>query len=101
MACGTEIEETELRAETETLEEELRKGLAKVEIGPQGAIAFKGGSERRMSDVCAYRRLTAKGSFALKRAVAAAEARQGRKLNAHAIGAGFHSHDGGRTWGRD
>lgn len=70
-----------------------------VKIGPQGAVAFSGAWERNgISDVCAYRRLSAKGSEALRRAVARAEALAGRKADPRAIAAGHHSHDGGRTW---
>ena len=44
------------------------------------------------------RRLSAKGSESLRRAVARAEALAGRKADARAIASGVHSHDGGRTW---
>lgn len=72
-----------------------------VKVGPQGALAFSGEWQRNgISDVCAYRRLSAKGSEALRRAVARAEALAGRKMDARQIAAGVHSHDGGNSWGK-
>lgn len=80
----------------------LAEGRVVVKVGPQGAITFTGWSEQQrdgVSDVCAYRKLLASGSWALRQAVAKAEAMAGRKVDQRAIGAGVHSHDGGRTWG--
>jgi hypothetical protein len=51
-----------------------------------------------ISDACAYRKLLASGSPALRAALAKAEAMAGRKVDPQAIASGVHSHDGGRTW---
>lgn len=86
----------------ERLEAGLKAGTVTIGISPQGAIVFKswGAVDRDgVTDACAYRRLTSKSSWALRQAVAKAEAQAGRKVNAQAIAAGVHSHDGGRTWG--
>ncbi|HEY8926191.1 MAG TPA: hypothetical protein VIU64_17535 [Polyangia bacterium] len=83
------------------LEQALRDNRVRVKIGANGAVAFEGWKpEDRddVTDVCAYRTLTAQGSSALRMAVARAEAQQGRKVNPHAVAAGTHSHDGGKTW---
>lgn len=40
----------------------------------------------------------ASNSWELRQAVARAEAQQGRKVNAHAVASGLHSHDGGKNW---
>lgn len=85
------------------LEAMLTFGTVKVEIGPNGAVVFKGWQKKDRSDVtdvCAYRTLAAKGSWALRRAIAAAEVRAGRQVNEQAIAEGYHSHDGGKTWGK-
>jgi len=71
-----------------------------VAIGRTGGIAFAGWTDKGgVSDLCAYRALTVANSAILRRAIARAEAMQGRKLDARAIAAGVHSHDGGATWG--
>lgn len=85
------------------LEQYLQTGKATIAIAPNGAIAFKGwqGTERDdVTDVCAYRTLASQNSWALRQAVARAEAMQGRKVNERAIAAGVHSHDGGTTWNK-
>lgn len=85
------------------LEAALSGKTARVVIGPQGAIAFVGwGDTDRdgVTDVCAFRGLTALKSHALARAVAEAEVRAGRKVDVRAVAQGVHSHDGGATWGR-
>lgn len=82
------------------LERGLALGTVTVKIGASGAIAFAGWKDNAgLADVCAYRRLTAGNSPALRRAIARAEVTSGRKVNAQAIAAGVHSHDGGRSWG--
>ncbi len=81
------------------LEEELLKGKIKLLIGPTGAIEFRGWETKDrdgVSDVCAYRTLRASSSWALRQAVAKAEATQGKKINEAAIAAGHHAHGG--TW---
>lgn len=85
------------------LEAALTQGNVKVRIAPNGAVAFEGWrptDRDDVTDVCAYRTLAAQGSFALRTAIARAEAMQGRKVNPHAVAAGHHSHDGGRTWNK-
>lgn len=83
------------------LERALALGTVSVTIGQTGGLAFKNWTAGRddLTDICAYRALTAKNSPALRKALARAEAMSGRKLDARAIAAGVHSHDGGRTWG--
>lgn len=78
----------------------LTTGSVKVGIGPNGAIAFQGWKDRDdITDVCAYRTLSAEGSWALRQAVARAEAQSGRRVNPNAVAAGWHTHDNGKTWG--
>ncbi|MHC4715055.1 MAG: hypothetical protein ACYTAN_17575 [Planctomycetota bacterium] len=105
MEYEQEQTEEERREEVDEALAELARsiegGKVRVIIGPTGAVAFAGWTEadrKRLSDVCAFRRLTAEGSWPLQRAVAAAEMQSGRKVNLAAIGSGVHSHDGGRTW---
>lgn len=84
------------------LEQQLLARAVKIAISAQGAIAFAGwgdGERAGLSDACTYRLLQVQGSYALREAIAKAEAMQGRKVNARAIAAGVHSHDGGNTWG--
>ncbi len=77
----------------------LAAGTVTVVIGATGGIAFRGWKDNRgVSDLCAYRALTAANSAPLRRALARAEAMSGRKLDARAVSAGVHSHDGGRTF---
>lgn len=82
------------------LERYLQTGSVRVNIGPNGAVAFQGWKDRDgLSDVCAFRSMSATNSFALRQAVMKAEQMSGRKVNPTAIQAGWHSHDG-KTWGR-
>jgi len=68
-------------------------------VGANGAVAFRNWTSRDgVTDVCAFRRLSVAGSFALRKALARAEAAAGRRVDANAVGAGVHSHDGGETW---
>jgi len=92
--------EAEIRAALAKLEQRLTGGQVRVTISPQGAIAFAGWQEDRggVTDACAYRALTATGSWALRQAVARAESMSGRKVSERALLAGVHSHDGGKTW---
>lgn len=83
------------------LEQYLLTGKASITIAANGAIAFKGwqpADRDDVTDVCAYRTLAAGNSWALRQAVAKAEALQGRRVNPKAIIGGHHSHDGGKTW---
>ena len=84
------------------LEASLQSGRVAVGISPQGAVVFKSWNavERDgVTDVCAYRTLTGKNSWPLRQAIARAEMASGRKVNAQAVAAGLHSHDGGKSWG--
>lgn len=84
------------------LEAALSAGSVTITIGPTGAIAFRGWSAEvrdDVTDVCAYRRLSARSSWALRQAVARAEATSGRRVSLQAVAAGVHSHDDGKTWG--
>ena len=79
----------------------LLSNKVKVQVGPKGEIAFDGWKDsdrNRMTDACIYRLMSLKHSDVLRRAVAAAEMRSGRKVSDLAINGGAHSHDGGRTW---
>lgn len=79
----------------------LAAGTAQVVISAQGAVAFKGdwNPDKDISDVCAYRALSALNSPSLRRALARAEVTAGRKVDMRAVNSGTHSHDGGKTWG--
>ncbi len=86
------------------LEKALGVGKAKVTIDKRtGALAFTGWTPEERDDVtdlCAYRRLTARSSWELRKAIAIAEALAGRKVSAQAVSSGLHSHDGGQTFSR-
>jgi hypothetical protein len=91
--------DAEIKAALRRLEAALQAGQVTVAISPQGAVAFGAWSDRDgVTDACAYRTLAAAGSWALRQAVARAEALGGRKVNERAVLAGTHSHDGGKTW---
>jgi hypothetical protein len=109
MACetmrspGQTLQErmTQVERALKRLEQYLSTGSARVMIAPNGAVAFANWQDRdNVSDVCAYRALAAGNSWALRQAVAKAEAQSGRKVNARAVAAGFHSHDNGHSWGK-
>lgn len=110
MPCDTRLREgqklvdrmAEVKKALEDLQRRLGQGIVSVVIAPNGAVVFKGWAQTErqdLSDACAYRTLAANGSWELRRAVAKAEAMQGRKVNPQALTAGWHSHDGGKTWG--
>lgn len=89
-----------MEAAIKRLELDLAAGTVTAVIGATGAIAFKGWQDRQnVTDLCAYRKLAASNSPALRRAIMRAEAMAGRQLDQRAIAAGLHSHDGGATWG--
>lgn len=103
MPCDTVLRDNQTLAERmeetrralKRLETKLQTGQVKVKIAPNGAVAFDGWKDRDdVSDVCAYRTLSATNSWALKQAVQRAEAQQGRRVNANAVAAGWHTHDG-------
>jgi len=90
---------TQVEQAIERLNAALAAGTVKVKVGATGAVAFTGAWQRDgVSDSCAYRKLMAASSPALRLAVARAEVTAGRKINAQAVAAGVHSHDGGSTW---
>lgn len=81
------------------LERSLKSGQVDIKISPTGAVAFGSWNDRDgVTDVCAYRKLTARNSWALRQAIAKAEARTGRKVNPRVVASGLHSHDNGKTW---
>lgn len=106
MPCDSQAREPvqvmKMASALDKLQKALALGEVKVTISPRGAVAFKGWQGRAgFSDLCAYRKLTARNSPELRRAVARAEVSAGRKIDPQAIAAGEHSHDGGEHWGRD
>lgn len=104
MPCNTKAGLTPVQKQKQAdalsrLESMIASGTVRVVVGAQGAIAFQNWTDREgQSDVCAYRALAARNSPALRAAVVRAEAMSGRKASAQAVGAGIHSHDGGKTW---
>lgn len=103
MPCDTIREPVKLiqmASALDRLQKALGAGAVSVVIGVRGSIAFKGWDERGgLTDLCAYRKLAARSSPELRKALARAEAVYGRKVNEQAMAAGVHSHDGGKTWG--
>jgi hypothetical protein len=88
---------TQIEEAIDRLNKALALGTVKVKVGPTGAIAFTGEWGRSgISDACAYRKLLASGSPALRQALAKAEALAGRKIDPQAIASGVHLH--GDTW---
>ena len=91
----------EVKRKLKELEQKLWARSVQLGIGPNGAIVFKNWRREDrggISDACAFRVLSAEGSWDLRQAIAKAEAESGRKVNVNAIAAGHHSHDSGRTW---
>lgn len=96
--------EDEVNEALERLEKALTMGEVTVRLSPEGSVAFNGwdaANRRGLSDLCAYRRLSSRGSSSLRFATARAEALAGRSVDENAVAAGVHSHDGGKTWGKD
>ena len=84
----------------------LREHKARLKVDRvTGAVAFAGArdwaetGQGRVGDLCAYRKLLVSGSAELRTAIMDAERLAGRKVNAAAVAAGVHSHDGGATFG--
>lgn len=109
MPCDTRLREgvtlamrkQQIDAALKKLEQALKARQVKVVIGPNGAIAFAGwtaADRDGVTDVCGYRVLAHSNSWELRQAVARAEQETGRKVNANAVAAGVHSHDGGHTF---
>lgn len=92
----------QIESAIDRLNKALTLGEVQVKVGPTGSIAFVGADLQRdgISDTCAYRKLLAAGSPALRAATLRAEAMAGRKVDAQAVASGVHSHDSGKTWGR-
>lgn len=98
------IQKKRVQSALERLEAALSSGAVKVKVGANGALTFTGwsGKDRDgISDLCAYRKLSTKGSPSLRSAIARAEVTAGRKIDERVIASGVHSHDGGKTWGKD
>jgi hypothetical protein len=109
MACysikrpGQTLEQrgSQIKAALKRLEAALTGGRVRVTIAPNGAVAFAGWADRDdVTDACAYRVLSSENSWALRQAVARAQVTSGRQVNPQAVAAGWHSHDGGSTWGK-
>lgn len=107
MPCDTQLKPKqtiqqradEIRRAISGLDALLKKRRVKINIGPQGAIAFTGWDERDgITDACAYRRIMATGSALAKAEIARAEQLAGRGVDRRVIAQGVHSHDGGHTW---
>ena len=97
----TAEEQEARRKRAEALELGLQQQKLKVRISAMGAVAFEGRTDedrKGLSDACGYRTLASQGSWALRQALARAEALAGRKVDERVVAAGTHSHDGGQTW---
>jgi hypothetical protein len=93
------LRKTQIEQAMDRLTKALEAGTVKVKVGPTGALAFVGTWQRDgISDTCAYRKLLAASSPALRLALARGEAMAGRKVDPRMIAAGEHSHDNGHTW---
>lgn len=110
MACDFRIpagmtpiqRKSQIEQAVDRLNKALEAGTVKVKVGPNGAITFAGVWDRGgISDTCAYRKLLASGSSALRMAIAKGEAMAGRKIDPKAIASGVHAHEdayGNLTW---
>jgi hypothetical protein len=93
--------EAEVRRALASLEAGLDTGAIRLVIGANGAVAFAGWSaadRNYVTDVCAFRKLTAAGSSTLRRVLTREQQMRGRTVNMASVAAGTHSHDGGHTW---
>jgi len=109
MPCDTKLRENQTLAQRDReikealsrLERYLKTGSVRVQVGPQGAIAFTGWKDKDgLSDVCAYRLMTLQNSWTLKQAVKRAEVLSNKKINPQAIASGLHTHNNGITWSK-
>ncbi len=85
----------EVRRVVDTLSRKLAAGMARVKIGPQGAVAFEGlsNSERDgVTDACAYRRIMSTGSAMARAAIERAEQMSGRTIDKKVVAQGGHYH---------
>lgn len=79
----------------EDLARKLARGQVKAIVGPQGAIAFEGWTNKNgVTDACALRRVMATGSTSAKLAIMKAEQAAGRKLDMNVVASGVHAHGG-------
>lgn len=98
-------EETVKRQETalDKLRAALKAGSVTLKVDrATGAVAFvnwRAEDREGLADVCTVRKLLASNSPEMRLALMKAEALAGRKMNASALAAGIHSHDGGQTFG--
>lgn len=91
----------EIRKAQEKAEKKLLEKTLAVRIGPQGAIAFDGLSDKErdgVTDACLYRRIMTTGSALARAEIARAEQLAGRTVDQRMVAQGHHSHDGGTTW---
>jgi hypothetical protein len=109
MPCDTRLRanqtlterKTEVKKAVSVLDKLIASGQVRVKIGPQGAVAFSAWADNEragVTDACAYRRLMVTGSALAKAKIAQAEQMAGRSINKQVVGAGIHSHDGGKSW---
>ncbi len=89
----------EIKEALDRLKRYLSSGQVQIVIAPNGAIGFKGWTDRAdLSDACTVRVLTFESSWELREAIAKAAGVSGRRASLQATAAGHHTHDGGRTW---
>jgi len=110
MPCDTVLKKGQTQAQraaevkkaVDRLKAAVETGQAKIKIGPQGAVTFEAqGLERDgITDACAFRRLVTENSWEFRKALATAETAAGRQVDQRMVAAGWHSHDGGATWGK-
>lgn len=106
MPCDTRPSMTaaQRQAQAEALQRlqvELAQKRVRVRLSANGAAAFVDWPDQDragLTDVCAFRKLA--NAPELRRAIAAAEVRQGLRFDQRQLAAGVHSHDGGQTWHR-
>lgn len=100
----------EIRDTVDVLAKMLAAGRVKATVGKAGGIAFTDAAtgqavdllqRRGITDACAYRRIMATGGALARHMIAKAEAAAGRTVDRATLATGLHSHDGGRSWGRD
>ena len=97
---------TERKAEIKQIisftEELIAKGKVTIVVDKKtGAISFNGMTPQErggVTDACTFRMISAGNSFVAKQAIQKAELAAGRQVNRQALGLGYHSHDGGRTF---
>jgi hypothetical protein len=93
----------EVLAAIAALDRDLLRRKVRAVVGPNGAITFAGWTENRagVTDACAFRRIMATGSAIARAEIARAEQMAGVTVKREVLAAGVHSHDGGRSWGKD